>query len=225
MPAAAVDPHLAAYRRRYDADPLTGTVGLSGRARRRSRALAAAGHGLAVCTQKADAPARAILAGLGLMPPITGFTGGDSLPGVLKPDPRIFRHAADQLRARPRDHDRRQRDRRRDRARRRRAVPAAPAAATTIRAPDSLGAAGDLRRLRRAAGPRRRDPRPRVGDRAMTAARYRPIPQSRPAAARRARCRSPAARSGSTGSPCIARDAPPRLIPAADLPAASARAA
>ncbi len=31
------------------------------------------------------------------MPPVTGFTGGDSLPGVLKPDPRLFAHAADQL--------------------------------------------------------------------------------------------------------------------------------
>ena len=31
------------------------------------------------------------------MPPVTGFTGGDSLPGVLKPDPRMVAHAADQL--------------------------------------------------------------------------------------------------------------------------------
>ena len=30
------------------------------------------------------------------MPPITGFTGGDSLP-VLKPDPRMLFHTADQL--------------------------------------------------------------------------------------------------------------------------------
>jgi phosphoglycolate phosphatase len=50
-----------------------------------------------VCTQKPDAPARAILAGLGLAPPITGFTGGDSMPGVLKPDARLFWHAAAQL--------------------------------------------------------------------------------------------------------------------------------
>jgi phosphoglycolate phosphatase len=90
-----VDAHLAAYRRHYDADPLTGTEPYPGVAGALD-ALAAEGHGLAVCTQKADAPARVILTGLGLMPPITGFTGGDSA-GALKPDPRIFHHAADQL--------------------------------------------------------------------------------------------------------------------------------
>lgn len=96
VPGGDVDPHLADYRRRYEADPLTGTVAYPGVGAALA-ALAAAGHGLAVCTQKPDAPGRAILIGLGLMPPITGFTGGDSLPGVLKPDPRLFAHAADQL--------------------------------------------------------------------------------------------------------------------------------
>lgn len=96
IPGGDVAPHLAAYRRRYDADPLTGTTLYPGVAAALDR-LAAQGHGLAVCTQKADAPARAILAGLGLAPPVTGFTGGDSLPGFLKPDSRLFRHAADQL--------------------------------------------------------------------------------------------------------------------------------
>jgi phosphoglycolate phosphatase len=56
--------------------------------------VARAGHGLAVCTRKANAPGLAILRALRLMPPVGGFTGGDSL-GVLKPDPRW--HAADQL--------------------------------------------------------------------------------------------------------------------------------
>jgi phosphoglycolate phosphatase len=96
VPGGDVAPHLAAYRHHYDADPLTGTTLYPGVAAALAR-LAAQGHGLAVCTQKADAPARAILAGLGLTPPVAGFTGGDSLPGVLKPDPRLFRHAADQL--------------------------------------------------------------------------------------------------------------------------------
>jgi len=96
VPEGGVDAHLADYRRRYEADPLTGTEAYPGVAAALG-ALAAAGHGLAVCTQKPDGPARAILVGLGLMPPITGFTGGDSLPGVLKPDPRLFAHAADQL--------------------------------------------------------------------------------------------------------------------------------
>ncbi len=95
VPGGAPDPHLAAYRRHYDADPLTGTTVYPGVNAALAR-LAGAGHGLAVCTQKADAPARAILAGFGLMPPIAGLTGGDGA-GVLKPDPRIFRHAADQL--------------------------------------------------------------------------------------------------------------------------------
>ncbi len=96
LPTDDLDAHLARYRRRYEADPLTGTEPYPGVAAALDR-LAAAGHGLAVCTQKPDAPARAILTGLALMPPVTGFTGGDSLPGVLKPDPRLFRHAADQL--------------------------------------------------------------------------------------------------------------------------------
>jgi phosphoglycolate phosphatase len=95
-PIDDLDAALARYRRRYEADPLTGTHAYPGAAAALAL-LAAQGHGLAVCTQKPDAPARAILMGLGLMPPVTGLTGGDSLPGVLKPDPRLFRHAADQL--------------------------------------------------------------------------------------------------------------------------------
>jgi phosphoglycolate phosphatase len=96
VPGGAAEPHLATYRRRYEADPLAGAVAYPGVAAALD-ALAAAGHGLAVCTQKPDAPARAILRGLGLSPPVTGFAGGDSLPGVLKPDPRLFAHAAGQL--------------------------------------------------------------------------------------------------------------------------------
>lgn len=95
-PEAGVDACLGAYRRHYEADPVTGTVAYPGALAALS-GLAAEGHGLAVCTQKPDGPARAILKGLGLMPPVAALTGGDSLPGVLKPDPRLFRHAADQL--------------------------------------------------------------------------------------------------------------------------------
>ncbi len=79
----------------YEADPLAGTTPFAG-VPEVLAALAADGHGLAVCTQKPYTPARRILTGLGLMPPITGLTGGDSV-GVLKPDPRMFAHAADQL--------------------------------------------------------------------------------------------------------------------------------
>jgi len=90
-----VTEHLARFRALYDANPLEGTAPYPGVAATLAR-LAGEGHGLAVCTQKANAPALAILKGLGLIPPVTGFTGGDSLD-VLKPDPRMFRHAADQL--------------------------------------------------------------------------------------------------------------------------------
>ncbi len=95
IPGDAVAPHLARFRAIYTDNPLTGTRVYPGVPETLGR-LAAAGHGLAVCTQKADAPALAILRGLGLMPPVTGFTGGDSLD-VLKPDPLMLHHAADQL--------------------------------------------------------------------------------------------------------------------------------
>lgn len=94
-PDGEVELSVARYRAIYFADPVTGTEPYAG-APEALDALARAGHGLAVCTQKPDAPALEILRRLGLMPPITGFAGGDGL-GVLKPDPRLFRHAADQL--------------------------------------------------------------------------------------------------------------------------------
>lgn len=95
VPEDGVEPALARYHALYGADPITGVIAYPG-AGEALRALAAEGHGLAVCTQKPVAPARAILTGLSLMPPVTGLTGGDSV-GALKPDPRMFTHAADQL--------------------------------------------------------------------------------------------------------------------------------
>ena len=74
---------------------MTGTVAFPG-VREALAALAAAGHGLGVCTQKPNAPAVTILRALGLMPPIAALTGGDSLD-VMKPDPRMLAHAAAQL--------------------------------------------------------------------------------------------------------------------------------
>lgn len=96
VPGGDVEPHLDRFRAIYAADPLAGTEAFPG-VHKALAALAAEGHGLAVCTQKPDVPALAILRGRALMPPITAFTGGDSLPGVLKPDPRMVRHATDQL--------------------------------------------------------------------------------------------------------------------------------
>ncbi|MBP7240806.1 HAD-IA family hydrolase [Amaricoccus sp.] len=96
VPEGGVEPHLAAYRRHYEADPVTGTSPYPGVPEALAR-LAADGHGIAVCTQKPDRPARAIIDGVGLGRHVAALTGGDSLPGVLKPDPRLFRHAADRL--------------------------------------------------------------------------------------------------------------------------------
>lgn len=95
IPAGGPAPEQARFRTIYDADPLTGVTVYPG-AREALSALAAAGHGLAVCTQKPAAPARHLLEALGLMPPVTGLTAGDSLP-VLKPDPMLVTHAADQI--------------------------------------------------------------------------------------------------------------------------------
>jgi phosphoglycolate phosphatase len=95
IPGDAIAPHLGRFRAIYNADPVTGTTAFPG-VPAALAALANAGHGLGVCTQKPNAPALAILRGLGLMPPVAALAGGDSLD-VLKPDPRMLHHAADQL--------------------------------------------------------------------------------------------------------------------------------
>jgi phosphoglycolate phosphatase len=95
IPGGDLPPHVARFRAIYALDPITGTTVYDG-VDEALAGLAADGHGLAVCTQKPNAPALVILREFGLMPPVTGFTGGDSLE-VLKPDPRMLAHAADQL--------------------------------------------------------------------------------------------------------------------------------
>jgi len=95
VPGGDSGPHLDRFRAIYNADPVTGTAAFPGVAAALA-ALAADGHGLGVCTQKPNLPSVAILRGLGLMPPIAALTGGDSLD-VMKPDPRMLSHAADQL--------------------------------------------------------------------------------------------------------------------------------
>ena len=99
VPGADSAPHLARFRAIYNADPVTGTAPIPG-VPAAIAALAAAGHGLGVCTQKPNLPAVAILRALGLMPPIAALTDGDSLD-VMKPDPRMLAHAAAQLPAGP----------------------------------------------------------------------------------------------------------------------------
>ncbi|HVY14430.1 MAG TPA: HAD family hydrolase [Rhodopila sp.] len=66
--------HVAVGSRLYPAVPET------------LEALAAAGWTLAICTNKPERPARALLQTLGLMPLIAAVGGGDSFP-ARKPDP------------------------------------------------------------------------------------------------------------------------------------------
>ncbi len=56
-------------------------------------ALAAAGHGLALCTNKPGAPTVKVLAALGWEDRFARVVAGDTLP-VKKPDPAPLRHAA-----------------------------------------------------------------------------------------------------------------------------------
>jgi len=80
----------------YAEDPVTGVDEYPG-ARAALLALAEQGCALGVCTQKPEAQARQILKALGHMPPISAVVGGDTLPGVLKPDPTMLRRAAEPL--------------------------------------------------------------------------------------------------------------------------------
>ena len=95
IPSGGPAPHQMRFRAIYGSDPVSGVEVYSGAVEALAR-LAAEGHGLAVCTQKPAAPARRLLEELGLMPPVSGLTAGDSL-NVLKPDPRLLTHAADQI--------------------------------------------------------------------------------------------------------------------------------
>jgi phosphoglycolate phosphatase len=86
----------ARFQQIYAADPLSGVETYPG-AREALLALADQGYALGVCTQKPEGPARAILSALGLMPPVVSVVGGDTLPGVLKPDPAMLARAAEPL--------------------------------------------------------------------------------------------------------------------------------
>lgn len=99
MPEGGPAAQQARFRTIYGADPVAGVIVYPG-VHKALATLAGAGQGLAVCTQKPVAPARRLLEELRLMPPVEGLTAGDSLP-VLKPDPRLVTHAADQIGAGP----------------------------------------------------------------------------------------------------------------------------
>ncbi len=81
-PVAKVE---ARFRAHYDADPSSRTRLYPG-VLEALDSLAAQGHKLGVCTNKPEAPARAILAALGVEARFHAVVGGDSLP-TRKPDP------------------------------------------------------------------------------------------------------------------------------------------
>ena len=82
--------HFARFRETYDADPLVATKAYPGVVAALER-LAGRGHRMGICTQKAGAPARAVLEGLGLTRFFEVITAGDTLD-VLKPDPAMPAH-------------------------------------------------------------------------------------------------------------------------------------
>jgi len=81
----------------YMADPI-GRTTLYPHVREALSALSAAGHDLAICTNKPSAPAQKVLDHFALSPLFKMVVGGDTLP-VLKPDPRPLREAFSRLRA------------------------------------------------------------------------------------------------------------------------------
>ncbi|MXU65520.1 HAD-IA family hydrolase [Oceanomicrobium pacificus] len=89
---ALFDRALARFHDIYGADPASGVNAYPG-ARAALDALSAGGHRCGICTQKPEAPSRAILAATGLADRIEGGAFGDSLP-VLKPDPEMLYFAA-----------------------------------------------------------------------------------------------------------------------------------
>lgn len=95
-PAAEVE---ACFMRHYEAAPAALTRPYPGVAAALTR-LSAAGHPMAICTNKPEAPARAILRDLGLAKPFACVIGGDTLP-VRKPDPAPALEARTQLGGRP----------------------------------------------------------------------------------------------------------------------------
>ena len=86
---------LAIFRRAYDADAATLTRPYPG-VPEMLEALGGAGFSMGICTNKPEAPARAILEALGLARWFGAVIGGDTLP-VTKPDPAPLREAVVRL--------------------------------------------------------------------------------------------------------------------------------
>lgn len=90
IPDGGVEPWLEKYRAAYD--PRAGGAGPYPGAVAALRALADAGWRIGVCTQKPEAKARLALEAFGF-DMVETVVGGDSIPGALKPDPRLLERA------------------------------------------------------------------------------------------------------------------------------------
>lgn len=91
---------LARFLAHYEADPATLTRPYPGVAEALEE-LVSAGHALGLCTNKPEAPARAILRHFGMHHLFSVVIGGDSTPAT-KPDPLPLARAFDALPAGPR---------------------------------------------------------------------------------------------------------------------------
>ena len=89
-------------RRQVARDEVAGMVG-DGVPKLVERGLRDAGCLLAVCTNKPAGATAEILGALDLAPFFAAVAGGDTVPGVRKPDPRHLMHVLDQLGAAPGD--------------------------------------------------------------------------------------------------------------------------
>jgi phosphoglycolate phosphatase len=102
LPAGGLDGPTADFTRHYEANAAALTQPFPG-AVPALAALRDAGCVLAVCTNKPAGATAEILDALDLAPFFAAVAGGDTVPGVRKPDPRHLMHVLDQLGMAPGD--------------------------------------------------------------------------------------------------------------------------
>ena len=102
LPDGGLEAPTAEFTRHYEANAATRTRPFPG-AEAALEALRGAGCTLAVCTNKPAGATAEILGALDLARFFAAVAGGDTLPGVRKPDPRHLLHVLDQLGAAPED--------------------------------------------------------------------------------------------------------------------------
>jgi len=100
-PAAALARHVERFRGAYEARATLETRPYPG-VIETLRAMDRAGYRMALCTNKPDRPARAIVEAFGLSPLIRAIVGGETAP-ARKPDPRHLEAALALLGAAPRE--------------------------------------------------------------------------------------------------------------------------